>query len=240
MPTYIGNSNSGKIKRFITDGLVLYLDAGITESYSGTGTTWSDLSGNNYDASIVGSSVWDSGYGGQFDWGNIGQITQYIILDSAAAQATGSNYTMEYWMAPAAQGTPGRHFCSMATTSNFNYYLLKQTNNFLERFNDGSEVGSIDYTPDTPLQFCVVRNGSDTGTFYKNGGNPTSAANITQINAVDVGGWILNQEQDSLGGGFDPNQNFIGAMMIIRLYNRALSETEIQYNFLAQKGRFGI
>lgn len=33
--------------RIVTDGLVLALDAANTKSYPGTGTTWSDLSGNN-------------------------------------------------------------------------------------------------------------------------------------------------------------------------------------------------
>ena len=32
--------------RIVTDGLVLLLDAGNTKSYPGSGTTWSDLSGN--------------------------------------------------------------------------------------------------------------------------------------------------------------------------------------------------
>ena len=32
--------------RIATDGLVLCLDAGNSKSYSGSGTTWNDLSGN--------------------------------------------------------------------------------------------------------------------------------------------------------------------------------------------------
>ena len=31
--------------RIVTDGLVLYLDAANTKSYSGSGTTWTDISG---------------------------------------------------------------------------------------------------------------------------------------------------------------------------------------------------
>ena len=36
----------------ITDGLVLALDAGSERSYPGTGTSWYDLSGNNFDFTI--------------------------------------------------------------------------------------------------------------------------------------------------------------------------------------------
>lgn len=34
--------------------LVLYLDANNTYSYSGSGNTWNDLSGNNYHVSLNG------------------------------------------------------------------------------------------------------------------------------------------------------------------------------------------
>ena len=36
----------------VTDGLVLYLDAGNTKSYPGTGTVWYDVSGNGYQANM--------------------------------------------------------------------------------------------------------------------------------------------------------------------------------------------
>ena len=39
----------------ILDDAFVYLDAGSTASYSGTGTTWSDLSGNSLDATLVGA-----------------------------------------------------------------------------------------------------------------------------------------------------------------------------------------
>ena len=38
----------------ITDGLILHLDAGNTDSYSGSGNTWSDISGNNNHGTLNG------------------------------------------------------------------------------------------------------------------------------------------------------------------------------------------
>ena len=222
--------------RIVTDGLVLYLDAGNPKSYPGSGTTWFDRSGNGYDATISGTSVWDSTNGGQFDFGNVAQTTQYITLPHQAAQSTGSAYTMEFWMKPVASGT--HYFCSMAASdADNNYYILQQNSTTLQRYT-GS--GSISYSNNEYLQFCVVRNGSDTGTLYKNGGNATSATSITAINGVANGGWMLNQEQDTVGGTFDSSQNYRGAFMIVKLYNRALTSSEIQQNFNALRGRFGI
>jgi hypothetical protein len=41
---------------YTTDGLFLYLNASRTDSYPGTGTTWTDVSGNGRDGTLVGSS----------------------------------------------------------------------------------------------------------------------------------------------------------------------------------------
>lgn len=222
--------------RIVTDGLICYLDAANRKSYPGTGTTWFDLSGNQHNATIVGTSVWNSDFSGQFAFGNVAQTSQYIILPHQAAQATGTSYTMEFWMRPIS--STGRYFCSMAASNaDNNYFLLEQQASYLRR-NGGT--GTIPYSSNEILQFCVVRDNSNTGTFYKNGANSTSSTNITVINSVANGGWILNQEQDTVGGTFDSNQNYRGAFMIVKLYNKALSATEILQNYNALKGRFGL
>ena len=239
-PTWGAQTNEGRThiatKGIVQSGLVLNLDAGVSSSYPGSGTTWTDLSGNGNNATISGTSVWNNTYGGQFDFGNVAQTTQYITLPHQAAQSTGTAYTMEFWMKPVSSSA--KYFCSMAASdADNNYFLLQQEETSLLRF-QGS--GSISYSNNEVLQFCVVRNGSDTGTFYKNGGNATSSTSITVINGVANGGWILNQEQDTVGGSFSDNQNYRGAFMIVKLYNRALSSTEIQQNFNFFKPRFGL
>lgn len=47
--------------KIITDGLVLCLDAGNTKSYPGSGTTWTDLSGQGNNGTITGA-VYSNGY----------------------------------------------------------------------------------------------------------------------------------------------------------------------------------
>ena len=42
----------------VTDGLICYLDAANPESYSGTGSTWLDLTEEGNDATISGSVTW--------------------------------------------------------------------------------------------------------------------------------------------------------------------------------------
>lgn len=218
-----------------TNGLILYLDAADLNSYSGSGTTWYDLSGNGNNATIFGTSVWDNTNGGQFDFGNIGQTSEYIVLPHQAAQSTSGSYTLEFWMKPVSSGL--HYFSSMSDGVNHNYFILEQDFNSLGLWGG---TGSISYSNDEYLQFCVVRDGSDTGKLYKNGVNSTSATNVRIIDGVADGGWILNQEQDSLGGGFSSSQNYRGAFMVIKLYNRALTDQEILQNFTLLKSRYGL
>ena len=50
------SQNSG----IVTSGLVLQLDASNSSSYNGSGTTWSDLTGNGYNGSILNGTFFDS------------------------------------------------------------------------------------------------------------------------------------------------------------------------------------
>lgn len=43
-----------------TDSLAFFLDASVPESYSGSGNTWYDLSGNNYHATLVNSPTYNN------------------------------------------------------------------------------------------------------------------------------------------------------------------------------------
>jgi len=50
--------------RIVTDGLVLCLDAGNAKSYPGSGTTWTDLSGNGNNGTLVNGVGYNGGSGG--------------------------------------------------------------------------------------------------------------------------------------------------------------------------------
>jgi hypothetical protein len=218
----------------ITTGLVMHLDAGDSASYPGTGTTWSDISGTGYGASITGGNRWVATNGGYFDFGTDSQTSDYIVMPTAALAAVGGTYTMETWLAPRTN-SGNRYFHSMATSGNNNQQIYQQTAS-----NIGVYQGSVSipYSDGEWMQYTVVRNGSDSGLLYKNAGNPITSSAVKDNSSTE--GWVLNQEQDSVLGTFDSTQNFWGAFAIVRLYNRALTKEEIQINFDANKARFGL
>ena len=57
----IVQSNYSKI---VKDGLVLWVDAMNDNSYPETGITWTDLSGNNNNATLINGPTFDTANGG--------------------------------------------------------------------------------------------------------------------------------------------------------------------------------
>ena len=55
---------TGSSSTIVTSGLILNLDAGDALSYPGSGTTWYDLSGSGYNATLVNGASYSSSNGG--------------------------------------------------------------------------------------------------------------------------------------------------------------------------------
>ena len=57
------------------------------------------------------------------------------------------------------------------------------------------------------------------------------AVNQTLNGSPGVGSLLFGQEQDAVGGGFDPNQTFSGTLHDVRIFNEARTASEIEGNF---------
>lgn len=64
---------------------------------------------------------------------------------------------------------------------------------------------------------------------YQDGTKKGSGQNLSPWQPVRAGGtFILGQEQDTLGGGFDVSQSFMGQMSDVQFWSRVLSSPEVQ------------
>jgi hypothetical protein len=52
---------------------------------------------------------------------------------------------------------------------------------------------------------------------------------------IAPGGLVFGQDQDTVGGGFEADESWAGAMDNLRIYNRALTATDVAA--LAQESR---
>ena len=210
----------------VTEGIVMYLDASNPQSYSGEGATWVDLSGNNHHAIVHGPNVWTSEDGGQFDYGDVDQTESYITLPHTAAQSVGNEWTLEFVMKPRVTDT-AKYFGSVGTATDENHILLRVRDSGISAYRS---YDNFEIADDETIHFAITGSDNETGHYYKNGISQGSSSHIKQINEVAAGGWILNHDQDSLGGGFQGHQNYRGAFMTVKLYNRKLSPVEISQN----------
>jgi hypothetical protein len=203
----------------VTDGLVLCLDAANGRSYPGSGTAWDDLSGNGNNGTLVngvgysGDNLGSLVFDGVNDYVNNGTIT------------TGGKITVNAWIKINTGG-----IVQHIVDSSSNSWHLAILGNNRPYFWNGSTYHQSAQILSTSTWYMITGVQSSTLDIYVNGVLSQSLsinANIT-TNNVNIGRYQ---------SGTRP---YNGNIAQVSIYNRALTAQEIQQNFNATRGRFGI
>lgn len=104
-------------------GMVLYLDAGLSESYPGSGSTWYDLSGNENHGTINGAT-YSASQGGILGFDG---VNDYISFGTVSNIPIGNdNYTISIWFNTSSSNTTGGFFGwgNYGTTNQVNAFRL--------------------------------------------------------------------------------------------------------------------
>jgi hypothetical protein len=88
---------SGGTASLITTNLVLHLDASNSSSYSGSGTTWSDLSGDGNDLTLTNGPTFTSDNGGAIVFDGTNDYAASPLNQSFFQFGTG-DYTLGIWV----------------------------------------------------------------------------------------------------------------------------------------------
>lgn len=80
-----------------TTGLTLYVDAGISDSYPGTGTSWFDISGNGHVGTLNGGPTYTTNVGGEFNFDGSNDYVSFSTYQSPADDNT-TTFTWNIWM----------------------------------------------------------------------------------------------------------------------------------------------
>lgn len=214
----------------VTNGLQVYFDSGNTKSYPGTGTTWYDLSGNKNTATLVNSPTWVNSKGGYFSFvPNAYASTTYI----QPAYDNTMSYTWCAWILINALSTA-------CTIGNRNYTLsgtydftkLDQNLTF-EYFHGGtnSSMAATGTTTGLWYNICIVKSLSNFY-YYVNG----VLVNTMTNNNTSSG----NPQAFFIGGDSGAGEYGNAYISVVKTYNRNLSLSEVQQNFNALRGRYGI
>jgi hypothetical protein len=224
------------------DGLDLYLDAGNTSSYSGTGSTWFDLTANSldftYDAG--GTPSWSSADGGgSFDFagGTPGNDVFDIVNDPLLEP--GETWSICWWSKHATGSSSTQQYMYSHLTNRLAIIVGYQTGAVNAFVNAGYPISAasqqMSFTENEWTFFCYTKGpNADSNNWkgYKNGVEQFSATSsftvIDQNGTTHIGNTGTNLNQ------------FQGKIALIAFYNRALTANEVSNNFDTYKSRFGL
>ena len=230
--------------RIVRDSLILYVDAANPKSYPGSGTTWKDLSGRGHDMTLVNEPTFNSGFGGylKFDGSNDSATVEIGNLAGTTKDAT-----MSIWM-DGDYGTSNHKgiigFREAANNNGFFILRLSGTNDQLEirLANSAGQFDVKNASNNKPVvnsriwcNLCFTYSNSNTLiTGYYNGeklGSTSTNATAFQSNMKTFA--IARSVHSS---GHYASMKASSAM----LYEKCLSTSEVQQNYNALKGRFGL
>ena len=81
----------------VTDNMVVYLDAGNNSSYSGSGTSWNDVSGNGNNFTLVNGPTYSSSDGGAIVFDGANDFARSATNASFFAFGTSNDYSYGVW-----------------------------------------------------------------------------------------------------------------------------------------------
>jgi hypothetical protein len=230
-------ANGGRI---VTDGLVLALDASDVNSYPGSGTTWNDLSGNGNNGSLINGPTFDSGNGGSivFDGINDGvtvptnttlQPPNSLTLESAFKIISFTNgfYIIAY--AGDASGTFVKYGFRLLTSGGVIAYM--NTNGAIIQ-----NASGINIVLNTWIYATMTYDGTSSKIYIN--GKLTNTGTIT--GTIDYTAYgspyylSIGRKSESEGGYVSAN------ISVVKIYNRALTSSEVLQNYNASKSRFNL
>ena len=203
------------LKSQVTSGLVLHLDARDTNSYSGSGNTWNDLSGNNYNATINGATFNSNGKYFYFDGSN-----DYVNTNKTASQfgIYNANYTMEavFRVPNTGRGDNMVFGTNQTSTGRGLHNGTRNSTFYFGHYSQDIASGNIVST-NTWYHVTWTYSGS-TMRIYRNASQVASGNKSRFIGTTNI--WIGRHWRW-----------FMGDIVYVKIYNRALSSQEITTNY---------
>jgi len=224
----------------VTNGLVLYLDAGVSSSYPGSGTTWTDLSGSGNNGTLIGGPTYSSSNGGSIVFDG---IDDYVSTTNSVNNP--SPYTIMVWFKTTtshAKKIVG--FEQNQTGTSFSYdrslYVGSDNKLYFGQYDGNADTAVSTMTVNDGVWRCAAGTYGGEGTtvrLYVNGvSDATTVSNFAEnyTGYWRIGGYRGNGWTNTSDGYFTGN---IGQVLI---YSRALTASEVQQNFDTFKSRFGL
>jgi len=223
----------------VTNGLLLFLDAGNSSSYSGSGTAWYDLSGNNNHGTLRanGSGASPIFQNGSFAFNG---SSSYVSIESSVIPNTGS-FTLSTW----AKMPSGRYIEMINTrdASTLKGFLLTSTGSDIRAQINNPGVQQFVFSGNNSqiqndrwhlITITVDASANVMKAYVDN--NFISSNNFSAGSLTGQGNFVIGWDY-AWGGGAE---YFLGNVATVSVYNYALSSSDVTTNFNAVRTRFGL
>jgi hypothetical protein len=236
--------------RIVTDGLVCCLDAANRKSYAGSGTTWYDIAGQTVGS--LTNMTFSTSNNGSFILNGSSSRMQSNSPDLALASGS-NNSTVLIFCKPDSTG-PSNQYTGLVSWGT-RATNTPSTARVLSLYTSGTTmyVSSAFWGNDwTPNSLSVQANAWNLIGMVSRGSSTSNNVSHYRINAANGFGSqtgsssnasrTLNTTNASLGIGVTDyvGRYFKGSIGAVYIYGRELSPTEIQQNYNALKGRYGL
>lgn len=221
--------------RIVRSGLVLNLDAGQKTSYSGTGSSWRDLSGYNNGASYTTDL-------GNPSWAN--NITAITIMLWFQKLANYDNYALH----PVSKWNAGYDKNASFILYHFGNYFgnYSSSEGDLTWYGNVTPENGTGWTNITAGFKAIIGNKYHVCLQYNNTSGGQMWSNGAKVGGRTAGGYnglgqtSINSTVSNIGIQDGPEAGTYQKIHQIAFYNRELSDAEIVQNYNATKGRFGL
>jgi len=221
--------------RIVTDGLFLAIDVADENSYPDNGNSIFDISKNGRNMSLVNGATVTNGVivlDGANDYVNYGFGTLF--------NWTAIPYSICFWAKPTDFTYPAVVDLISAGNGHFRFQIGSGDIRSQFRTPGGSSSSLVTYSVSISSDewyYCAFTRSGNTHKAYLNGvlGNTNSTAHLgtstTGMSVIRIG---YSADYDA------SDRTFEGSVGPLTIYNKTLSDTEIQQNYNATKTRFGL
>lgn len=255
--SYGSSGGGGGGDNVVTDNMVVYLDAGNNSSYSGSGTSWNDISGNSNNFTLTNGPTYSSSDGGAIVFDGTNDFAISATNASFFAFGTNTDYSYGVWAKmDSTDNTESLLSCGTdqggGTQNSFQLDFEGTNTRIRHLFRDGGSQGQKNFTllgssglVGTGWVYVMVVNDRSENQLkvYVNGTSHSDSDTIYGT-ATDVHNFANNVDTT---GEFKIGVNRGGVAFIdgrvaqVHIYKgKALTDSEVLQNYNASKSRYGL
>lgn len=238
----------------INNGLLLYFDASRLSSYSGTGSTLTDLAADA-DGTITGAT-YSATRGGSLVFNGASNNVEILANNAPLRFANNVPYSISAWCYVPSAAPTGNFYTIFSYAPNPSqfaggYYFQLDNNalinkSFLFDYTDNAGsywslqgIGS-NWAANTWFNICGTYTGTGGTTNAKVYVNGSLSGTTSRNNdAVASANYVSNSAKCMVGCRFNQHY-FNGEISTVMVYNRALSAAEVNQNYQVTRRRFGV